>query len=94
MESTRDRILFNCPLLREYFSTSIFELDLTTGQVYTFLTLPEDIGVPCQQEEFNMNLLAEKLENSQIPTEHRIEELERIPLIKKLSRTRYIPTQG
>ena len=46
---------------------------------------PEDIGVPCQQEEFNLNLLAEKLENDQHPTVHHIEELERIPLIRKIA---------
>ena len=51
INTTRGRILFNCPPLREFFPTSTFELDLTTGQVYTFLTPPEDIGVPCQQEE-------------------------------------------
>ena len=59
IETTRGRILFNCPPLREYFRTSIFELDLTTGQVHTFLTPPEDIGIPCQQEEFDLNLLAQ-----------------------------------
>ena len=30
IETTRGRILFNCPPLREYFRTSTFELDLTT----------------------------------------------------------------
>ena len=66
IETTRGRILFNCPPpLKEYFYTATFELDLTTGQVYTFLTSPEDIGIPCQQEEFDLNLLAEKLENGQ-----------------------------
>ena len=31
IETTRGKILFNCPLLSEYFHTSTFELDLTTG---------------------------------------------------------------
>ena len=30
IKTTRGKILFNCPLLREYFCTT-FELDLTTG---------------------------------------------------------------
>ena len=30
IETTRGRILFNCPPLREYFYTTTFELDLTT----------------------------------------------------------------
>ena len=50
IETTRGKILFNCPPLSEFFHTSMFELDLTTGQVYTYLNPPEDIGVPCQQE--------------------------------------------
>ena len=41
IETTRGRILFNCPPLREFFNTSTFELDLTTGRVYTFLTPPQ-----------------------------------------------------
>ena len=44
-----------------------------------FLTPPEDVGIPCQQEEFDLNLLAEKLENSQDSSEHQMEELERDP---------------
>ena len=54
----------------------------------TFLNPPEDIGVPgvpCQQEEFDLNLLAEKLENAQDPIDHHTEELERIPLIRKIA---------
>ena len=54
--TTRGRILFNCPPIREFFPTSTFELDLTMGRVYTFLTPPEDIGALCQQEEFDLEL--------------------------------------
>ena len=43
----RGRILFTYPPLIEFFPTSTFELDLTAGQVYTFLTPSEDIGIPC-----------------------------------------------
>ena len=57
----RGRILFTCPPLNEFFPTSTFELDLATGCIYTFLTPPEDIGIPCQQEEFNLEPLARKL---------------------------------
>ena len=70
IKTTRSRTLFNCQPLREYFRTSTFELDLTTGQVYTFLTPPEDIGIPCQQEEFDLNLLAQQLEIGQDPSKH------------------------
>ena len=85
--ATRGRIIFNCPPLSEFFSTSNFELDLATGQVYTFLTPPEDIGVPCQQEEFDLELLAEKLQKDPATSILCMEELEleRIPLIKKIA---------
>ena len=68
--ATRGRIIFNCPPLSEFFSTSNFELDLATGRVYTFLTPPEDVGVPCQQEEFDLELLAEKLQKDQPPVNY------------------------
>ena len=54
----RGRMLFTCPPLNEFFPTSTFELDLATGSIYTFLTPPEDIDIPCQQEEFDLELLA------------------------------------
>ena len=62
IETTEGKILFNCPPLREFFPTTTFELDLKTGQVYTYLNHQEDIGIPCQQEEFDLDLLAEKLQ--------------------------------
>ena len=72
--TTRGRILFNCPPLNEFFPTSTFELDLATGRVYTFLTPPEDIGIPCQQEEFDIELLAEKLQKDPETNELHMEE--------------------
>ena len=85
IETARGKILFNCPPLSEYFHTSTFKLDLTTRQVYTYLNPPEDIGVPCQQEKFNLELLAKKLQNNMDTSELCVEELERIPLVKKIA---------
>ena len=85
IETTGGKILFNYPPLSEYFHTSTFELDLTRGKVYTYLNPPEDIGVPCQQEQFDLELLAEKLQNDLDTSELRVEELERIPLVKKVA---------
>ena len=50
--------------------------------MYIYLNPPEDIGVPCQQEQFDLELLAEKLQNDLDISELRMEELERIPLVK------------
>ena len=55
----RTEILVNCPQLREFFTTPTFEVDLTTLRGYTYLLPSEDIGVPCLQEEFDLNLLRE-----------------------------------
>ena len=53
--------------------------------MYTFLTPPEDIGIPCQQEEFDIELLAEKLQKDPETNELHMEERERIPLIEKIA---------
>ena len=79
----RGRILFTCPPLNEFFPTSTFELDLATGHIYTFLTPSEDIGIPCQQEEFNLDLLTRKLQKDPEDSKMCEEELLRIPCIKK-----------
>ena len=58
-------------------------MDLATGHTYTFLTPSEDIGIPCQQEEFNLELLARKFQNDPKNSKMCEEELIRIPYIKK-----------
>ena len=62
---------------------STFELDLATGRIYTFLTPSEDIGIPCQQEEFHLELLAKKFQNDPENSRMYKEELVRILCIKK-----------
>ena len=79
----RGRILFTCPPLNKFFPTSTFQLDLATGCIYMFLTPSEDIGIPCQQEEFDLELLARKLQNDPEKSEMCEEELVKIPCIKK-----------
>ena len=76
IETTQGRILFNCPPLSEFFHTSTFELELTTGRVYTYLNPPEDIGVPCQMELINHELLVEKLQSDLDTSETHMEELQ------------------
>ena len=53
--------------------------------MYTYLNPLADIGVPCQQEQFDLELLAEKLQNDLDTSELCVEELERIPLVKKVA---------
>ena len=61
LEIAEGRILFSCPSLSEFFKTSNFVLDLKTGKVYTYLNPPEDIGIPCQKEQFDLEFLADAL---------------------------------
>ena len=44
---------------------------------------PEDVGLPCQQEEFNLDILRKCLQEDRGMLEHGMEELRRIPIIRK-----------
>ena len=85
LETTEGRILFSCPTLSEFLKTSNFELDLKTGQVFTYLMPPENIGVPCQKDPFDIELLRNMLQDEQDISKAQEETLERIPNIKKLA---------
>ena len=85
IETTEGRILFSCPPLSEFFKTSNFKLDLRTGRVYIFLAPPKDIGVLCQQEQFDLELLTALLQREKDMSTIHKEKLERIPMIKKIA---------
>ena len=73
------------PRAKRILQTTNFELDLKTGWVYTYLDPPEDIGVPCQKEEFNPEFLRSMLQDKHdVSTVHE-EKLERIPRVKKIA---------
>ena len=82
-----NRILFNSTELSEFFTISCFELDLKTGQVHTYSTPAEDIGVACQQEEFNIVTLREYFQVQPDQEELNTDKLKRIPLIRKRAPT-------
>ena len=81
---SRNHITVACPMMKDFFSTSMFEIDLRTGEVFTFQTLLEDIGISCQQEEFNLDLLRKQFQDDSV-IEHGLEELKRIPSIRKIA---------
>ena len=85
IETPEGKIVFSCPTLSEFFRTSNFELDLTTGQVSTYLMPPENIGVSCQKDPFDPELLRNMLLDEQDISIAQEEALERIPNIKKLA---------
>ena len=78
------RILFCSPALSEFFKTSNFELNLRTGGVFTYLDPPEDIGIKCQKEPFDPELLRDTLRGEQDTGTIQEERLKRIPSVKKL----------
>ena len=53
--------------------------------MYTFLTPLEDIGVSCQQEQFDLELLTDLLQDDIDASTIHEEKLERIPRIKKIA---------
>ena len=81
---SQNHITITCPMLKDFFSNSTFEIDLKTGKVVTFQTPPVDIEVPCQQEEFNLDLLRKRFQDDSV-LEHGMEELKRIPSIRKIA---------
>ena len=85
IETADGRIVFSCPTLSEFFRTSNFELDLKTGQVFTYLSPPENIGISCQKDPFDLEFLRNMLREEQDISMAQEEALERIPNIKKLA---------
>ena len=55
------------------------------GRVLTYLNPQEDIGVPCQQEPFDLELLTVLLQKDMDTSTTQEEKLERIPLVKKVA---------
>ena len=84
LETMEGRILFSSPALSEFFKTSNFELNLKTGRVFTYLDSPEDLGIKCQKEPFNLEFLRDTLQGEQDTGTMQEERLERIPSVKKL----------
>ena len=64
--------------------TSNFELNLKTGEVFTYLNPPEDIGIKCQKEPFDLESLKDTLQGEQDTGTMQEGRLERIPSVKKL----------
>ena len=77
------KILFSSPALSEFFKTSNFKLNLKTGGVFTYLNPPEDIGIKCQKEPFDLQFLRDTLRGEQDTGTIQEERLKRIPSVKK-----------
>ena len=87
LETTEGRILFSCPTLSEFFKTSNFELDLRTGRIDTYLNPPENIGVSCQKDPFDLELLRNMLQDKQDISMAQEETLGKNPKHQETGRT-------
>ena len=84
LETMEGRILFSSPALSKFFKTSNFELNLQTGEVFTYLDPPENIGITCQKEPFDIESLRDTLQGERNTSPIQEERLERIPSVNKL----------
>ena len=82
--TSRNHVTIICPMPKDFFSSSTFEIDLKMGKIFTFQMPPEDIGITCQQEEFDLDLLRSRFQDDSL-IEHGMEALTRIPSIKKVA---------
>ena len=82
--TTEGRILFSSLALSKFFKTSNFELNIWTGEVLTYLNPPENIGITCQKEPFDIESLRDTLQGKHNTGPMQEERLERIPSVKKL----------
>ena len=71
-------------MLNKFFKTSNFKLNLQTGEVFTYLDPPENIGITCQKEPFDIEFLRDTLQGEYNTGPMEEEILERILSIKKL----------
>ena len=85
LDTTEGRILFSSPALKKFFKTSNFELNLQTGEVFTYLNSPENIDTTCQKEPFDIESLRDTLQGKSNTSPMQEERLERIPSVKKLA---------
>ena len=82
--TSRNHITVTCPMLKDFFCNSTLEIDLRTGKMFTFQTPPEHIRVSCQQEELDLDLLRKEFHDDSVIV-HGMEELKRIPSIRKIA---------
>ena len=87
IETADGRLVFSCPTWSEFFRTSNFKLDLKTSQVFTYLSPPENIGISCQKDPFDLESLRNMLREEQDISMAQEESLERIPKHQKTGRT-------
>ena len=83
-QHNRDKIvLVRCLNLKPYFKVACFQVNVQTGQMYMHTQPAMDMGINCQMEEFDLDILRARLDAISPPLESQHDEgtLPRIPLV-------------
>ena len=73
-----------CHSLKPYFKILCFQINMQMGQMYTNTQPAMEVGITCQMEEFNLDILKARLDAMAPPIECQQDEgtLPRIPLVQ------------
>ena len=83
-QQNRDKIvLVRCLSLKPYFKVACFQINVQTGQMYMHTQPAMDVGINCQMEEFDLDILRARLDTISPPLESQRDEgtLPRILLV-------------
>ena len=88
-------VLVRCHSLRPYFKVSCLAINVQTGQMYMHTQPATDVGINCQMEEFNLDILKARLDARASPIESQWYEgtLPRIPLVQRTGPINEIMTE-
>ena len=62
-------VLVRCHNLKPYFKVLCFQINVQTGQMYTHTQPATDVGINCQMEEFDLDILKARLDTMAPPKE-------------------------
>ena len=60
-------VLVRCHNLKPYFKVLFFQINVQTGQMYTHTQPATDVGINCQMEEFDLDILKARLDTMAPP---------------------------
>ena len=77
-------VLVRCHSLKPYFKMLCLQINMQTGQMYTHIQPAMEVGITCQMEKFNLDILKARLDAMEPPIECQQDEgtMPRIPLVQ------------
>ena len=78
-------VLVRCLSLKPYFKVAYFQINVQMGQMYMHMQPAMDVGISCQMEEFDLEILRARLDAISPPLESQCDEgtIRRIPLLQR-----------